>query len=534
MFGEYERLVEHRILVRRRVEAATMELITVVTNGHVMTYTNRRIVHEPPAGTPEREAERQLPVHLCSRAVKPLVEPGCAERRGAKGATHTLQHVDVARRTDAKVMVSDHAPEPLEAPNGWSGTRCENLIVATADSANVGPRLDRDHDALDPVRGRLGIIIGQRDQLSVGECERCVHRGNHAASSHVRPPKLGPRDRELVDEKPRFIVPIANGDDHLLRRAPLHAQGRKAPREVAWTAVAGDDHARAHESEYGEETPRRTSCFCPAHAIPRVSPAGGRRTARPLRSFRFSSGLYHGKMNPPDRKATQDAFMSGNVSAMIATNAFGLGIDKRDLRFVLHYHFPGSVEAYYQEAGRAGRDDLPATCTILYRVEDSRVQSYFIGGKYPDVEEAAKVALLLEQYPLGERVELDALADRSGVARRKSRIVLALLKRHGLVREHRGGGWERLQSRLTSIDLSADLTDYEARREQDRGKLRAMVRYCQSARCRTRFLLEYFGEAIDADWVCGNCDRCDAQQAHAMTMPRAPSTADRVGPPALP
>ena len=249
---------------------------------------------------------------------------------------------------------------------------------------------------------------------------------------------------------------------------------------------------------------------------------------------RFSVGLYHGKMSPADRTATQNAFMRGDVRAMIATNAFGLGIDKRDLRFVVHYHFPGSVEAYYQEAGRAGRDDLPATCTILYRVEDSRVQSYFIGGKYPDVEEAAKVALLLEQYPLGERVELDALADRSGVARRKSRIVLALLKRHGLVREHRGGGWERLQSRLTSIDLSADLTDYEARREQDRGKLRAMVRYCQSARCRTRFLLEYFGEAIDADWVCGNCDRCDAQQAHAMMMPRAPSTADRVGPPALP
>jgi ATP-dependent DNA helicase RecQ len=137
------------------------------------------------------------------------------------------------------------------------------------------------------------------------------------------------------------------------------------------------------------------------------------------------------------------------------------------------------------------------------------------------VEEAAKVALLLEQYPLGERVELDTLSDRSGVARRKARIVLVLLKRHGLVREHRGGGWERLQSRLTSVDLSADLTDYEERRIQDRAKLQSMVSYCQSAQCRTRFLLEYFGEAAPVDWVCGNCDACDAQRAYAERTRRA-------------
>src|SRR6185437_10191887 len=242
----------------------------------------------------------------------------------------------------------------------------------------------------------------------------------------------------------------------------------------------------------------------------------------------FALGMYHGKMAAADRKDAQNRFMADEFKAMIATNAFGLGIDKADIRFVIHYHFPGSVESYYQEAGRSGRDGLPATCTLFYRVEDSRVQSYFLGGKYPDVEEAARVALVLEQVPLAETAKLDDLADQSGVARRKARIVLALLKRHGLVREYRGGAWERLQSKLTSIDLSADLTDYEQRRAQDRAKLRAMINYCQSAQCRTRFILEYFGESIDPEWKCGNCDACDGDilsaRRRARARPSAPDT----------
>jgi ATP-dependent DNA helicase RecQ len=148
---------------------------------------------------------------------------------------------------------------------------------------------------------------------------------------------------------------------------------------------------------------------------------------------------------------------------------------------------------------------------MLYRVEDRRIQSYFLGGKYPEIQEAAKVALALEKYPLDQPVLLSDITDLTEVPQRKAKIVFALLKRHGLVREHRGGRWQRLQGNLTSVDLSHDLTDYEERRANDQLKLRTMIDFCQTADCRTKFILEHFGEEVSSDWTCNNCDACDAR-----------------------
>ena len=221
---------------------------------------------------------------------------------------------------------------------------------------------------------------------------------------------------------------------------------------------------------------------------------------------RWPLALYHGRRSASERESAQNDFMAGRVKAVIATNAFGLGIDKPDIRFVTHYHFPGSPEAYYQEAGRAGRDGELSLCSILYRVEDRNVQSYFLGGKYPDIDEAVRVGKIVNDIALGERMMVNDIAESSGVARRKTRIVLTLLKREGALREYRGGGWERLVKDVTAVDLQDQLTDYESRRAADRAKLKAMVGYCQTAQCRTRKLLEYFEEVPAADYCCGHCD----------------------------
>src|SRR5690606_36431695 len=107
---------------------------------------------------------------------------------------------------------------------------------------------------------------------------------------------------------------------------------------------------------------------------------------------------------------------------------------------------------------RAGRDGEPARCTLLYREEDRSIQGYFLGGKYPELMEAAAVGRVLNGSD--EPLPLDEIATAADVPRRKTRIVLTLLKRHGMVREHRGGIWERLAEDVTQADLGHELRDY--------------------------------------------------------------------------
>ncbi len=147
------------------------------------------------------------------------------------------------------------------------------------------------------------------------------------------------------------------------------------------------------------------------------------------------AAVYHSKLQKQDRTAVHELFMDEHIRAVVATNAFGLGIDKPNIRFVVHYDLPGSVEAYTQEAGRSGRDGLPSHCTLIYRMSDTRVQNYFLTGKYPDIEEVQKVFGTLEIFGTQEGgVSMTDLRKILQLPLTKLKVILALLKKGGFIR----------------------------------------------------------------------------------------------------
>ena len=204
--------------------------------------------------------------------------------------------------------------------------------------------------------------------------------------------------------------------------------------------------------------------------------------------------LYHGKLNAAERHQNQEMFMSGARRVMVATNAFGMGIDKSDIRFVIHLQVPASLEAYYQEAGRAGRDRESAECTLLYFHEDKRVQQFFLARSYPDA------SLLRAAY--------DAASGGERPRDKRSQVALKLLKEGGWLKQDRKLQYRAAGGAPRSVDLERLAERYREKQEHDREALAQMVSYAQSGFCRWKLLLDYFGDESAGIERCGTCDNC--------------------------
>ncbi|MGN6134246.1 MAG: RecQ family ATP-dependent DNA helicase [Aureliella sp.] len=226
----------------------------------------------------------------------------------------------------------------------------------------------------------------------------------------------------------------------------------------------------------------------------------------------FSAVCYHGRMRKADRDAAQDAFMAGRAQVMLATNAFGLGIDKPDVRQVIHYHMPGSMEAYYQEFGRSGRDGLPARGTLLYAPEDRQLQKLFARGGELDSSDlvnahhaAVQTAGEVEQ----NECDLKDILARSPMKRGKLSACLQLLASYAIVAPIGKNRWRLVQSQVEQRQFEWLADQTRERRHQQEVRLQQMTDYAEGSSCRWQKLFEYFDEQPSEPLPpCGRCDRC--------------------------
>jgi len=226
--------------------------------------------------------------------------------------------------------------------------------------------------------------------------------------------------------------------------------------------------------------------------------------------------FYHGGMKPKERHEVQERFMSGKAEVMVATNAFGMGVDKQDVRFVYHYDPSDSLDAYYQEIGRAGRDGEAADATLFYRAEDIGAQGFKTGEGRLDTDVLERVVERVSDQE--GPVDPPALAKDVGLSQRKLTAALQRLEDAGAVEQLSNGEIQAVETVDQSTAIQTAIEEQEVRREAKRERLQKMREYAEMSACRREMLLQYFGD--DFHGPCGHCDNCDAAAGKAKVDPR--------------
>ncbi|TMQ18200.1 MAG: ATP-dependent DNA helicase RecQ [Deltaproteobacteria bacterium] len=299
-----------------------------------------------------------------------------------------------------------------------------------------------------------------------------------------------------------------------------------APRVAAFTATATPEVRRDIAHQLALASPAKTDAVVErirgrdggVALVYAATRKNAERYAAALKTAGMRARVYHAGLDGDVREHAQDVFMAGKLDAIVATNAFGMGVDKSDIRLVIHADIPRSPEAYYQEAGRGGRDGKPTRCVLLFNHSDIKLQEFLIDASYPPAEVLRGVWKLLRDQPQLGRLspyddELEGrLRNHLGgdVNGATMGAALRILERHGMLRRDD----EKLMASRPEPGafLPLDVESLQRRAEVERSKLRTMVEYAYYPRCRRQFVLEYFGDQDwnDRDRRCGGCDTCEA------------------------
>ena len=228
-----------------------------------------------------------------------------------------------------------------------------------------------------------------------------------------------------------------------------------------------------------------------------VSPSNRAGSRREGSAGTIRAAAYHAGLDPETRERVQTAFQAGELEVVVATIAFGMGIDKADIRTVIHAGLPGTLEGYYQEIGRAGRDGLPSRTYLMHSYADQRTHDFFLNRDYPPVEELQQVFKALKEEPQA----VDELRAESQLGEEEFDKALEKLEIHGGARMDFGGnvtvggtGWKKT---------------YRAQAQFRAEQIDKVLRYTAKNECRMAALVRHFGDEEDASRACEVCDVCD-------------------------
>jgi ATP-dependent DNA helicase RecQ len=286
-----------------------------------------------------------------------------------------------------------------------------------------------------------------------------------------------------------------------LRDAKIHMQDFDRENLVYGVINSDKDRSKDIESTLRENPDASAIIYC-------VTVKEVERMYHYLLTAGLNVGRYHGKLENDEKTRVQEAFLADEIRVMVATSAFGMGVDKPNVRLVLHAQMPGSLEAFVQEAGRAGRDGLPAKAILFYNAADRGIHQFFIGMSSPDPKAIRAIKDIVYRTLVSgpEEINVGWLATicREEITPAQVGAVLNLLVGQGeLVRRETVfslGEWNPEENYLWVDEI----------RRNNWQKVNAMQSWCETTLCRRWSVLKYFGRR-EAHTRCGTCDTCMAE-----------------------